>query len=414
MAWRAFNTLMNKPRVLVLDARSLSAYSAGHIRGSICVTCSPSSRTLQRVAGPGPPSWSDSCWWDRHVLVITSTHFNPPSRKRKKSAVLENEAPDSSACTVYNFLQKEGLVRSLQLLEKNEGEEDAFVSFAKTYPFLVTKSTKASKIENYPTEIVSGLLFLGDMQHAKAENRLKDLQISQVLTIHTEPLELSESFVHTHFDLEDAPSADISQYFEPMYEFVERAKTIGARVLVHCGAGASRSATLCAAYLMRARHCDVDAVLKFLKEQRSQVNPNPGFLSALQQYSHVVGLAAQKKSETTGLDCIAIGLHLDIIKGAKCVGNLPLNQKSLSFGRGADCDVILDHASISRHHALLKKHEDNLWRLTDTNSTYGTYVNGKVLSKDNRILQVGDILKFGESTRTYILCDDTLCRTPNI
>lgn len=396
---------MDNPRLLVLDARPASLYAAGHIRGSVCVTFT---RTLEGVAGPGPPTWYENCWWDRHVLLVVG-----PSSTRKRKA--GEGRPRGSSDAVYKFLQEEGLVRSLQLLEAEEGEDDVFSSFARSYPFLITRSTKASEIESYPTEIVPGLLFLGDLSHATARNRLDNLHISHVLTIHTEPLKLSKSFVHIFFDLEDASCADIAKYFEPMYEFVERARRAQERVLVHCGAGASRSATLCAAYLMRIKRWGVEDTLKFLKDQRSKVNPNSGFLSALHEYSRVLGfsgLNSQPKAVTvSGSDTF---WHLDVIKHGENIGNVLLNHSSISFGRGADCNVILDHASISRQHALLTRSENQHFQLVDKNSIHGTFINGKVLSKaGTKILKVGDIVQFGASTRTYVLCDKASCCTSN-
>jgi protein-tyrosine phosphatase len=60
----------------------------------------------------------------------------------------------------------------------------------------------------------------------------------------------------------DEAGADIAQHFGLMFEFVEDARKAGAKVLVHCGAGASRSATLCAAYLMRVRGWNANQTLE--------------------------------------------------------------------------------------------------------------------------------------------------------
>ncbi|KAI5066327.1 hypothetical protein GOP47_0018951 [Adiantum capillus-veneris] len=388
MAWRGFNVMVDKQRVLLLDCRPPSLFAASHIRGSICVALQ--GRTLISLAGPGPPTWSSNCWWDRHVLLITG----PPSHKRK--------TPDHDALTfhpVFTFLQEEGLVRSLHLLEPDQGEEDAFTSFASSYPFLVTRSTKSVGIGSYPTEIIPRLLFLGDMSHAASQSRLKELQICHVVTIHTEPLKLPKSFVHAFFELEDAPFANIAQYFDPVYEFVERAKSAQKRVLIHCGAGASRSATLCAAYLMRAKHWGVEDALKFLKEHRSKVNPNPGFLSALHEYSCF--LDENRLDVPTKASSAGIPWHLDILKKEDSIGSVLLDKDVISFGRGADCYMILDHTSISRQHAVLTRGENGEFKLVDNHSTHGTFVNGNVLSRGAAVvLKQGDILRFGASTRT--------------
>lgn len=396
--------IMDKQRVLVLDTRPASLFSASHIRGSVCVALH--GRTLTRMAGPGPPAWSPNCWWDRHVLLVSA----PTSRKRKAR---EGNDPTSTSHVVFTFLQEEGLVRSIQLLEAEKGEDDAFISFASAYPFLITRSTKAAEIDNYPTEIIPGFLFLGDLAHATSQNHLENLHISHVVSIHTEPLTLPNSFVHIFFDLEDAPFADIAQYFEPMYEFVERARAAQKRVLIHCGAGASRSATLCAAYLMRIKRWGVEDTLKFLKEQRSKVNPNSGFLAALHKYSHSWGIdSVGTKSESATASDSNTYWHLDVIKQGSCIGNLPLNLNSISFGRAADCNVTLDHSSISRQHASLVRGENGEFHLVDNHSTHGTYINGKILSwKASKCVKPGDILQFGASTRSYILCNKSSCCT---
>ena len=43
----------------------------------------------------------------------------------------------------------------------------------------------------------------------------------------------------------------------------------------------------------------------------------------------------------------------DFDQDGQCIGNIPFNKNKISFGRGEDCNVILDHASISRHVCIL-------------------------------------------------------------
>lgn len=76
----------------------------------------------------------------------------------------------------------------------------------------------------------------------------------------------------------DESGADIRQHFDPMYDFVEKARKEGGRVLVHCGAGASRSATLCAAYLMRVRGWNAKQTLKLVPDVGMMVAESLMFL----------------------------------------------------------------------------------------------------------------------------------------
>lgn len=61
-------------------------------------------------------------------------------------------------------------------------------------------------------------------------------------------------------------------------------KQSGGRVLVHCQAGISRSATICLAYLMHTQRVKLDEAFDFVKRRRQVISPNLGFMGQLLQF----------------------------------------------------------------------------------------------------------------------------------
>jgi len=76
----------------------------------------------------------------------------------------------------------------------------------------------------------------------------------------------------------------------------------------------------------------------------------------------------------------------------------PLNEYSLekpetTIGR-ENCDIVIDHSSVSRFHALIKRTAGNKYQLIDNNSTNGVYIAGKKISKHT--LRHEDKVKIGD------------------
>ena len=70
----------------------------------------------------------------------------------------------------------------------------------------------------------------------------------------------------------------------------------------------------------------------------------------------------------------------------------PLSGKQVRIGRGLDNEVVLDDASVSRHHAEITR-EDGVLEVRDLGSTNGTWVNaGRV---DVAAVEAGDQIAFG-------------------
>lgn len=77
----------------------------------------------------------------------------------------------------------------------------------------------------------------------------------------------------------------------------------------------------------------------------------------------------------------------------------------VQVGRLRSCDVLLDHASISRRHAELELGSDGVVHVHDGDSRFGTFVNGARVAK--ALLHPGGSIRFGASP-LYILDDNAL------
>jgi serine phosphatase RsbU (regulator of sigma subunit) len=69
------------------------------------------------------------------------------------------------------------------------------------------------------------------------------------------------------------------------------------------------------------------------------------------------------------------------------------NQATITFGRGADSDVVVSDQSMSRHHARVAMDADT-WVVEDLGARNGTYVNGERINGRRRIVP-GDVIKMG-------------------
>jgi len=66
--------------------------------------------------------------------------------------------------------------------------------------------------------------------------------------------------------------------------FAERVREGQGKVLVHCEAGISRSATICIAYLMCYKRWTLEFAYDFVKSRRNLIAPNLNFMQQLHQF----------------------------------------------------------------------------------------------------------------------------------
>ncbi|GAB2271948.1 hypothetical protein Dimus_006776 [Dionaea muscipula] len=80
-------------------------------------------------------------------------------------------------------------------------------------------------------------------------------------------------------------------------------------------------------------------------------------------------------------------------------------EETLLVGRHPDCDIRLEHPSISRFHLRIhSKPNSNYFTVTDLSSVHGTWVSGRRIEPRLRTeMNEGDTLRIGGSTRIYRL-----------
>ncbi|XP_048488105.1 kanadaptin isoform X1 [Plutella xylostella] len=119
-----------------------------------------------------------------------------------------------------------------------------------------------------------------------------------------------------------------------------------------------------------------------------------------------------KEPKWSGLCPDGTEYALEVLKSGMILEQVKLTQKPyLVFGRLANCDVVMAHPTISRHHAVVQYKafaEDGEppsgWYLYDLGSTHGTFLNkDRVKPQHYTRVRVGHQIKFGTSTRTYVM-----------
>ncbi|XP_060107069.1 dual specificity protein phosphatase 2 [Heteronotia binoei] len=135
-----------------------------------------------------------------------------------------------------------------------------------------------------PVEILP-FLYLGSCYHSSNREVLESLGITAVLNVSSScPNHFEGQFLYKSIPVEDNHMAEISVWFQEAISFIDSVKNSGGRVLVHCQAGISRSATICLAYLIQSRRVRLEEAFDFVKQRRGVISPNFGFMGQLLQF----------------------------------------------------------------------------------------------------------------------------------
>jgi len=132
------------------------------------------------------------------------------------------------------------------------------------------------------SEIIPGLYLSGA---ERIHVNIKEYKIKNVLSVlKTYMPKLEEGCNHMKIEIHDTINQNIEQYFEEAHKFIDEALEKKERVLVHCYAGISRSATIVISYLMKKNLITFDKAYEMVKGKRKCISPNFSFIIALKEY----------------------------------------------------------------------------------------------------------------------------------
>ncbi len=127
-------------------------------------------------------------------------------------------------------------------------------------------------------------LYISNMFTASNYGLLKLKRITHILIVakYINP-PFPKDFKYKSIPADDVPTFKLSKYFDECARFIDDGRKVG-KVLVHCAAGVSRSATIVVCYVMRHLGKSSADALTYVKSKHSVAYPNPGFLKQLKNY----------------------------------------------------------------------------------------------------------------------------------
>ncbi|XP_057694971.1 protein phosphatase Slingshot homolog 2 isoform X1 [Corythoichthys intestinalis] len=148
-----------------------------------------------------------------------------------------------------------------------------------------------------PTEIFEHV-YLGSEWNA---SNLEELQNSGVRYILNVTREIDNffpgMFEYHNIRVYDEEATNLLEYWNETYKFITKAKKAGAKCLVHCKMGVSRSASTVIAYAMKEYGWTLDAAFEHVKERRAVTKPNPSFMKQLEEYQGILLASKQRHNK---------------------------------------------------------------------------------------------------------------------
>lgn len=185
--------------------------------------------------------------------------------------------------TITNIKYADGSTQMGIILSKGDQTFNGERKFQpNVYGFVVD-----TKPDCIPACILDNLLYLGS-QDAVCQENLDEYGLTDILSV---GIKTPSSAINRetlagncyHIECLDLPEAKLDSVIERTNKIIENVRVRNGRILVHCNAGVSRSASVCIAYLMVIQNMSFDLAYNLVKSKRECIQPNTGFKKQLKE-----------------------------------------------------------------------------------------------------------------------------------
>ena len=172
----------------------------------------------------------------------------------------------------------------------------------------VTSTVKAEYSLPEPAKIINPIsritetIYISGREDATNLSVLQANGITHVINMTQDiPNRFAENKIHyLSLPAMDSHRQSLTEFFNIAFIFIDTVKEKHGRVLIHCHAGVSRSSTMVIAYLMWSQHWRFQPTIQFVRQQRSCVDPNIGFIGQLMEFdTYLYGEVVPQTLETT-------------------------------------------------------------------------------------------------------------------
>jgi protein-tyrosine phosphatase len=131
-------------------------------------------------------------------------------------------------------------------------------------------------------------IYLGKANSAQNLETLQSIGITHILMVGYDlTAYFPKNIIYEHIELDDKENSAIDKFFFYAAQYINQVISNNGKILVHCQAGVSRSASIVIAYLMISQKISYNEAFLLCKKGRPCINPNKGFVNKLKQLESI-------------------------------------------------------------------------------------------------------------------------------
>ena len=146
--------------------------------------------------------------------------------------------------------------------------------------------TNKTQLHSEYTDKITDKIYLGDIEGFNDFDYFSKEKITHILSLIDVNINIPEFYKIKHklISIEDEENVNLLKYLKECIEFIESAD----KIYIHCMCGISRSPSIVIAYLMWKAHCSYYDAYFFVKNRRSYICPNDGFVEQLKLFENLI------------------------------------------------------------------------------------------------------------------------------